>query len=90
MAKTTEIRPVSCEVVSPRPHGPTVYPRSDPGLIGSHPAVSVKNSAWTAWVIEETKRYPSLQLSHSVGEGGPCGPGRREIGHGALRTSHWQ
>ncbi len=84
-----QIRPITCEVkVLPRVHGSAIFTR------GQTQVMSVATLGATGDVqeldttgIEETKRY----LHHynfpafSTGETKPLrGPGRREIGHGAL------
>ena len=84
-----EIRPITCEVkVLPRVHGSAIFTR------GQTQVLSITTLGATGDVqeldttgIEESKRY----LHHynfppySVGETKPLrGPGRREIGHGAL------
>ncbi|MGE5579180.1 MAG: polyribonucleotide nucleotidyltransferase [Bacillota bacterium] len=84
-----EIRPITCEVnVLPRVHGSAIFTR------GQTQVMSIATLGATGDVqeldttgIEETKRY----LHHynfppySTGETKPLrGPGRREIGHGAL------
>lgn len=87
--KTTEIRPISCEVgVLPRVHGSALFTRGNtqvlsictlgaPGdkqdLDGVDPATEKR------WIHHYS--FPA----YSVGEVRPMrGPGRREIGHGAL------
>ncbi len=84
-----QIRPITCEVkVLPRVHGSAIFTR------GQTQVMSIATLGATGDVqeldttgIEETKRY----LHHynfppySTGETKPLrGPGRREIGHGAL------
>jgi len=84
-----EIRPISCEVgVLPRVHGSAIFTR------GQTQVMSVATLGATSDIqeldttgIEEFKRY----IHHynfppfSTGEARPLrGPGRREIGHGAL------
>ena len=84
-----EIRPITCEVkVLPRVHGSAIFTR------GQTQVMSIVTLGATGDIqeldttgIEESKRY----LHHynfppySVGETKPLrGPGRREIGHGAL------
>lgn len=84
-----EIRPITCEVnVLPRVHGSAIFTR------GQTQVMSITTLGATGDVqeldttgLEESKRY----LHHynfppySVGETKPLrGPGRREIGHGAL------
>ena len=84
-----EIRPISCEVaVLPRVHGSAIFTRGQTQVM-SIATLGAKGDIQELDTtgIEETKRY----LHHynfppySVGETRPLrGPGRREIGHGAL------
>lgn len=87
--KSTEIRPIWCEVgVIPRAHGSAVFTR------GQTQALSVVTLAGPGMKQEldgvdpETeKRYMHKYIfpGFSVGEVKPMrGPGRREVGHGAL------
>ena len=84
-----EIRPLSCEVgILPRTHGSAVFTR------GQTQVMSVATLGMTSdeQILdgldeEETKRYIHQYNfpGYSVGEAKPVrGPGRREIGHGAL------
>ena len=84
-----EIRPLSCEVgLLPRVHGSAVFTR------GQTQVMSIATLGMTAdeqlldgLDEEETKRYIHQYNfpGYSVGEAKPVrGPGRREIGHGAL------
>ena len=84
-----EIRPLSCEVgLLPRVHGSAVFTR------GQTQVMSIATLGMTAdeQILdgldeEETKRYIHQYNfpGYSVGEAKPVrGPGRREIGHGAL------
>lgn len=84
-----QIRPITCEVaVLPRVHGSAVFTRGQTQVM-SIATLGAKGDIQELDTtgIEETKRY----LHHynfppySVGEARPLrGPGRREIGHGAL------
>ncbi|MCL5111029.1 MAG: polyribonucleotide nucleotidyltransferase [Chloroflexi bacterium] len=87
--KTTEIRPISCEVsLLPRTHGSGLFTRGQTQVL----TIATLGSVGQQQIIddlglEERKRY----LHHysmppfSTGEVKPLrGPGRREIGHGAL------
>jgi len=87
--KIDEIRPLSCEVgLLPRVHGSAVFTR------GQTQVMSIATLGMTAdeQILdgldeEETKRYIHQYNfpGYSVGEAKPVrGPGRREIGHGAL------
>ncbi len=84
-----EIRPLSCEVgLLPRVHGSAVFTR------GQTQVMSIATLGMTAdeqlldgLDEEQTKRYIHQYNfpGYSVGEAKPVrGPGRREIGHGAL------
>lgn len=84
-----EIRPLSCEVgILPRTHGSAVFTR------GQTQVMSIATLGMTSdeqmldgLDEEETKRYIHQYNfpGYSVGEAKPVrGPGRREIGHGAL------
>ena len=84
-----EVRPVSCEIgILPRTHGTGLFTRGQTQIL----TVTTLGSLSDAQTIdglgtEKTKRY-SHQYNfpgYSVGEARPArGPGRREIGHGAL------
>ena len=87
--KPDEIRPLSSEVgLLPRVHGSGLFTRGQTqalsvvtlGALGEHQVIDGLG-------VEEEKRYMHHYNfpSFSVGETGPMrGPGRREIGHGAL------
>ncbi len=84
-----DIRPISCEVnVLPRTHGSSLFTRGQTQSL----AVTTLGTRLDEQMIEalEGKSYKSFMLhynfpSFSVGETKPMrGPGRREIGHGAL------
>ncbi len=84
-----EIRPVSCEVgILPRTHGSGLFTRGQTQVLSVTTLGAVgEEQILDGLGIEESKRY----LHHynfppySVGETRPIrGPGRREIGHGAL------
>jgi polyribonucleotide nucleotidyltransferase len=85
----TDIRPISCEVsVLPRTHGSSLFTRGQTQSL----AVITLGTGDDEQLIEalEGEKYKSFMLHYtfppfSVGETGPVrGPGRREIGHGAL------
>lgn len=87
--KLTEIRPLSCEVsVLPRTHGSALFNRGETQALTSTTLGSVADEQMIDTMdASTTKRY----LHHynfppyAVGEVRPMrGPGRREIGHGAL------
>jgi polyribonucleotide nucleotidyltransferase len=84
-----EVRPVSCEIsVLPRTHGTGLFTRGQTQIL----TVTTLGSLSDAQTIdglgtEKTKRYIHQYNfpGYSVGEARPArGPGRREIGHGAL------
>ncbi len=84
-----DIRPISCEVsVLPRTHGSSLFTRGQTQSL----AVTTLGTGDDEQMIEalEGEKYKSFMLHYSfppfsVGETGPVrGPGRREIGHGAL------
>ncbi len=87
--KIDEIRPLSCEVgVLPRVHGSAIFTRGQTQVM-SVVTLGVKSEEQILDGLdeEETKRYMHQYNfpSYSVGEARPSrGPGRREIGHGAL------
>ncbi len=85
----TEIRPISCEVsVLPRTHGSSIFTRGQTQSL----AVTTLGTGDDEQLIEslEGEKYKTFMLHYtfppfSVGETAPMrGPGRREIGHGAL------
>jgi polyribonucleotide nucleotidyltransferase len=84
-----EIRQISCEVgILPRTHGSSLFTRGQTQSL----CVTTLGTGEDEQLIEalEGERYKSFMLHYSfppfsVGETGPVrGPGRREIGHGAL------
>lgn len=84
-----DIRAVSCDVgVLPRTHGSSIFTRGQTQSL----AVTTLGTGEDEQLIEalEGEKYKSFMLHYSfppfsVGETGPVrGPGRREIGHGAL------
>jgi len=84
-----DVRPISCEVsVLPRTHGSSLFTRGQTQSL----AVTTLGTGDDEQMIEalEGEKYKSFMLHYSfppfsVGETGPVrGPGRREIGHGAL------
>ncbi|MDD4980373.1 MAG: polyribonucleotide nucleotidyltransferase [Candidatus Omnitrophica bacterium] len=84
-----DIRPISCEVsVLPRTHGSSLFTRGQTQSL----AVTTLGTGEDEQLIEalEGEKNKSFMLHYSfppfsVGETGPVrGPGRREIGHGAL------
>jgi len=86
---TTDIRPIACELrVVPRAHGIALFTRGETQALVS----TTLGSADDQQTIDAlTERYEKSFLLHynfppfSVGEARPLrGPGRREVGHGAL------
>ncbi|MGE5308156.1 MAG: polyribonucleotide nucleotidyltransferase [Deltaproteobacteria bacterium] len=84
-----DIRPISCGVgILPRTHGSALFTRGQTQSL----AVTTLGTGDDEQLIEglEEEHYKSFMLHYdfppfSVGETGPMrGPGRREIGHGAL------
>ena len=84
-----DIRPITCEVsVLPRTHGSSLFTRGQTQSL----AVTTLGTGEDEQLIEalEGEKYKSFMLHYSfppfsVGETAPVrGPGRREIGHGAL------
>ncbi|MDP2941149.1 MAG: polyribonucleotide nucleotidyltransferase [Candidatus Omnitrophota bacterium] len=87
--KFNEIRPITCEVAFlPRTHGSALFTRGQTQSL----AVTTLGTGQDEQLIEalEGEKYKSFMLHYSfppfsVGETAPVrGPGRREIGHGAL------
>ncbi len=87
--KRTEIRPITCEVgILPRTHGSGLFTRGQTQRL----SVTTLGTSADEQLIEslEGEMYKSFMLHYnfppfSVGEVKPVrGPGRREIGHGAL------
>ena len=84
-----EIRPLSCEVgVLPRVHGSAIFTRGQTQVM-SIATLGMKSEEQELDGLDETttKRYMHQYNfpSYSVGEARPSrGPGRREVGHGAL------
>ena len=87
--KIDEIRPLSCEVgLLPRVHGSAIFTRGQTQAM-TIVTLGMKSEEQMLDGVdeEESKRYMHQYNfpSYSVGEARPSrGPGRREIGHGAL------
>ena len=84
-----EVRPVSCEVgLLARPHGSSLFTRGQTQILNVLALAPLREAQILDGLgAEETKRYIHHYNfpSYSVGETKPSrGPGRREIGHGAL------
>ena len=87
--KIDEIRPLSCEVgVLPRTHGSAIFTRGQTQVMSIVTLGMISEEQMLDGIDEEeSKRYMHQYNfpSYSVGEARPSrGPGRREIGHGAL------
>ncbi len=84
-----EIRPLSCEVgLLPRTHGSALFTRGQTQVLSIATLGMISEEQVLDGIdTEESKRYMHHYNfpSYSVGEARPSrGPGRREIGHGAL------
>ncbi len=84
-----EIRPISCEVgVLPRSHGSALFTRGETQALVSCTLGTGRDEQLIDGLTEEYGQKFMLHYSfppYSVGEVKPVrGPGRREIGHGAL------
>ena len=83
-----EVRPISCEVgILPRTHGTGLFTRGLTQVMTVATLGSVGDIQVLDGIEEDTKRYMHHYNfpGYSVGEVKPLrGPGRREIGHGAL------
>lgn len=87
--KTDEIRPITCDVgILPRTHGSAVFTRGQTQALTVATLGTVSEEQILDGLgVEESKRYMHHYNfpSYSVGEVRPMrGPGRRDIGHGAL------
>ncbi|MDR1138695.1 MAG: polyribonucleotide nucleotidyltransferase [Clostridiales bacterium] len=87
--KLTEIRPIWCEVATlPRTHGSAVFTRGETQSLTTTTLGMISEVQKLENLDEEaTKRYMHQYNfpPYSTGEAKPMrGPGRREIGHGAL------
>lgn len=87
--KTDEIRPITCQVgVLPRTHGTGLFTRGETQVLTVATLGAVGDEQILDGLeVEESKRYMHHYNfpPYSVGEARPIrGPGRREIGHGAL------
>jgi polyribonucleotide nucleotidyltransferase len=85
----SEIRPISCEVgFLPRPHGSGLFTRGQTQVLSVATLGGLREEQMLDGLgIEDSKRYIHHYNfpGYSVGETRPMrGPGRREIGHGAL------
>ena len=87
--KLDEIRPLSCEVsLLPRVHGSSLFTRGQTQVMSIATLGMISEEQVLDGIdTEESKRYMHHYNfpSYSVGEARPSrGPGRREVGHGAL------
>ncbi len=87
--KLDEIRPLSCEIdLLPRVHGSALFTRGQTQVLSVTTLGMISEEQTLDGIdTEESKRYMHQYNfpSYSVGEARPSrGPGRREIGHGAL------
>jgi polyribonucleotide nucleotidyltransferase len=86
---TRQLRPVSCEVgVLPRVHGSALFTRGETQSLATVTLGTVRDAQRIEGPVEEYSKRFMLDYNfppYSVGEVRPIrGPGRREIGHGAL------
>ena len=84
-----EIRPISCEISSlPRTHGSAIFTRGQTQVLNICTLSALRDMQMLDGIgLEESKRFMHHYNfpPYSVGEAGFMrGPGRREIGHGAL------
>ena len=87
--KIDEIRPLSCEVgLLPRVHGSAIFTRGQTQVLSVVTLGTKSEEQELDGIDEETSKRYIHQYNfpaYSVGEARPSrGPGRREIGHGAL------
>ncbi len=85
----TQLRPISCEVdVLPRVHGSAMFQRGETQSLVTVTLGTTRDEQRVDGLIDEYSKKFMLDYyfpSFSVGEVRPIrGPGRREIGHGAL------
>ncbi|MBM4040247.1 MAG: polyribonucleotide nucleotidyltransferase, partial [Planctomycetes bacterium] len=84
-----DIRPVACEVaILPRAHGSALFTRGETQALVATTLGTALDEEWVESLFEDYTRKFMLHYNFpgfSVGEVRPeRGPGRREIGHGAL------
>ncbi|MDO5516210.1 MAG: polyribonucleotide nucleotidyltransferase [Clostridium sp.] len=83
-----QVRPISCEVgILPRTHGTGLFTRGLTQVMTVATLGSISEAQTLDGIDDESKRYMHHYNfpGYSVGEVKPLrGPGRREIGHGAL------
>ncbi|MBN1795416.1 MAG: polyribonucleotide nucleotidyltransferase, partial [Sedimentisphaerales bacterium] len=84
-----DVRPISCEVsILPRTHGSALFTRGETQAIVSVTLGTIRDAQIIDGLLDEYAQSFTLHYNFppfSVGEVRPIrGPGRREIGHGAL------
>ncbi len=84
-----DVRPISCEVgIFPRTHGSAIFTRGETQSLVSVTLGTIRDAQVIDGLLEEYSQTFTLHYNfppYSVGEVRPVrGPGRREIGHGAL------
>ncbi|HUS71814.1 MAG TPA: polyribonucleotide nucleotidyltransferase [Sedimentisphaerales bacterium] len=84
-----DVRPIDCEVaILPRTHGSALFTRGETQSIVSVTLGTIRDAQIIDGLLEEYSQSFTLHYNfppYSVGEVRPNrGPGRREIGHGAL------
>lgn len=84
-----EIRPIHCQVgLFPRTHGSALFTRGETQVITIATLGGAGDEKVVDWLTEDTTSHFMHHYNHppySTGEAKPLrGPGRREIGHGAL------
>ncbi|NIP24245.1 MAG: polyribonucleotide nucleotidyltransferase [Phycisphaerae bacterium] len=84
-----DVRPIDCEVsILPRTHGSALFTRGETQSIASVTLGTIRDAQIIDGLLEEYTQSFTLHYNFppfSVGEIRPIrGPGRREIGHGAL------
>jgi polyribonucleotide nucleotidyltransferase len=84
-----DVRPISCEVgIFPRTHGSALFTRGETQVIVTVTLGTIRDAQVVDGLLEEYSQTFTLHYNfppYSVGEVKPVrGPGRREIGHGAL------
>jgi len=85
----SDIRPISCEVgILPRTHGSALFTRGETQALVSVTLGTIRDAQIIDGLLDEYAQSFTLHYNFppfSVGEVRPVrGPGRREIGHGAL------
>ncbi len=84
-----DVRPISCEVgVLPRTHGSALFTRGETQALVSATLGTIRDAQIIDGLLDEYSQSFTYHYNfppYSVGEVRPArGPGRREIGHGAL------